>query len=851
MATELNCNFHNGIYLNYTHTRQIDGVISFTSLDDKENFIETDIEIYLNNVKQPSPNIIKENGTENVIFTSIIYINYGYNHVEVKYKNLSQSCDYILKYTKDELNSKDYLLYNFVENDYENIDLVMGDAKLNYLNENAGNDKEISIDTDNNLKFFKLLGENAKYYRLNTNELPQKIVSDIIARPLSVTFTKNIEKTYDGDNFVTKLVHDLIFNENGKYVFEKNHYFKDIHHDKYDYNNTGFLKGSSKILNNKTIIYKAGDKISSDDEFEVKNNNVNLENFTLFIDNIEANVNLTSHTVSEPEIIPINEDEITEEDFEKLIITNDIYNFELKEPINLNELHNLNENEIDTSNKELINIFKENKIKYEIDLNTYNTLIELIDEIQIRQEKIIEHRKIQEYVEENDVYVYKDIFTDVDRNEIKTFIKFIFKTPKKSFQYNVLDSVIIKYNYRLLNENSSINTKSDLGKVELDFDTAWFETKNVTSENQLVTINNLEFIGENANNYQIAGYSLVGKINPRKVNVGIKCLSKIYDGNNIVPISLISGVLSINNLEYVNGINNKIENDDLYISIANNDNIKDVNNHFELLVDNTYCVYLDKNVTRNENKNIINKNIQIANIQLEGNDKNNYYFDKNEVYIDNSEAIILPREISLNIDKVILNSNTGEFKISYHFENDIPTDNLSIDVSKIKIYGGKTYNTNENIYNNPDDINSNSSDIFTMFFNYSTSNNVEWIETNDPNTNMVDIISIDKKDNNDNIINSTKTLWYKDEKRSAIAKTLIRKISISENNKNISFHDDLGYAFYESKNKEYKLYNGCEVIIKDVYLSENNDNNDNYIFTKHDYGKYNSNDNESIIIEII
>lgn len=754
MAT-LTCNLNDEQFDNYSHRRNISGELSLTNTEKFEGF-----EIYLNDVKLPSPNIsIIEN---TIYFAMEIFIQSGINNLKliVKYmnnnivKSIVRETTYNLDYTEDE-KEKEYLLTNFIGNDFEKTKLFLGSAKLSYKDNNAnetGLPKELNINTDIPSNFFELLGDEAEYYRLDKNNIP-KIYSDIIARPLFITFN-SVSKIYDGTDDATNLLLNLIGSNNDndwRYEFNKNHIFTDINNDQYDYANVGFLEGIGETLINKTIIYKSNDEIHLDDEIEIFNNDVNFNDFELNIDGVIGKYNIEQ---------------------DKFEFINPGLNTE----------------------------------KYII----YQTIENIFDKICLIRQDI----------------------TDEDTENIvesKFYIKFILNDEENV--YKVIHSVIIKYKYRNNNESVQIHTKSDVDYVSLDFDSAKFDTKNAASYQQPILINNLQFtkgveLEDRSKNYQIAGYNFSGIIKQRPVKVGIKCLSKIYDGNNIVPIQIIDASI---NSEYDSGITKLIDNntsgkisgDDLYVSCVNNNSLKDDNEHFDLQIGNTYCLYSTLDVGEN-------KVIDIFETFLEGKDKDNYYIA--DRYIDTSDAKILPREIYLTINKITINSQTNEFILDYSFVNDISVDNLSININNIKIYGGNHYESNEPIdYTN---TSSNTLDIFDLFFNYKSLTQPEWIETNNETSNVYSVN-----------VGDTNTLWYNDKYRVAINRNPIRKVTTKSIANSLYFKDENnGLVFYESKDKKYKLYDGCQITIKNVYLDESNSKSNNYILNTHEY---------NTIIEII
>ena len=295
MAT-LTCILNDDQFYNYSHRRNISGNLSLTNTEKFEGF-----EIYLDNVKLPSPNIsIIEN---NIYFAMEIFIQSGINYLKVvanyvkdnTIKSIVEETNYNLDYLEDE-KEKEYLLTNFIGNDYEKTQLILGNAKLSYKDNNAnktGLPKELNINTDVPSNFFELLGDEAEYYRLDKNNIP-KIYSNIIARPLFITFN-NVKKVYDGNDDATNLLLNLIGSNDGtnwKYEFKKNHTFNDINNDQYDYANVGFLEGIGETLINKTIIYKANDEIHLDDEIEIFNNNIDFNDFELNIDGVIGKYNI-------------------------------------------------------------------------------------------------------------------------------------------------------------------------------------------------------------------------------------------------------------------------------------------------------------------------------------------------------------------------------------------------------------------------------------------------------------------------------------------------------------------------------------------------------------------------------
>ena len=372
-------------------------------------------------------------------------------------------------------------------------------------------------------------------------------------------------------------------------------------------------------------------------------------------------------------------------------------------------------------------------------------------------------------------------------------------------QYRVVNNVNIKYNYND-NKSSYITYKpSDEGLMEVDFSKAFFKSKDVTDEIQKITLKDIKFIGTTlgdvSNNYQIANYGSTGKILKRTITPHIECLNKIYDGSPIIPFKTSE--------EFYNGLENSISGDDIYIDNTFEGN-KDDEFHYFTKTGSTVLVAIDENVGSN-------KEVHVGSIVLEGTDAKNYILE--DISANIYTTSILKRPITVTINKLRLIRATRQWEIDYTILNDIKKDKLTIahntnDDFDIKVYGGIDKNGHSIHLNN-----SKQQDILSMYFNYPFNTNYQFVD------NQTEVKLIDNK-----------TAYWINGVR--VAEPDTERIDITvESDKHYpgeikqtlnTLSDGTQTSYFESENKEYKLYSGCKVMIKNINLNPINDKIKNY-----------------------
>ena len=417
-----------------------------------------------------------------------------------------------------------------------------------------------------------------------------------------------------------------------------------------------------------------------------------------------------------------------------------------------------------------------------------------------------ENSDTAQFIFQNDLldFWFKDI--SLIRNNNQTIVRFALK-PNNELLYKVTEGVNIKYNYSNNSGSEYLTYKSsDVGLVQVDFNNAFFESKDVTDEIQSITINDIKFVGDvlgdASNNYQIANYSSMGKILRRTINPHIQCLDKIYDGSPIVPIIVDD--------EYYNGLENSISGDDVYLDTTYEGD-KDSETHIFTKNGSTVFTFSDSDVGEN-------KIASLNAIFLEGHDAKNYKIGD---IISNYQASILLRPIEVIINKIRFIRATKQWEIDYTIKNDIKSDKLTIsyntqDDLDIKVYGGID-NNDESIHNNY----GGKTDIITMFFDYPF--NLDYQFSN---------IDTEVK----KVSNDTTTAYWRNEARPAEPDSE-RMDVITE--VNTEYPGEIKFAldtlsngvqtpYFESENKDYKLYSGCKVMVTNLNLSPLNNKSKNY-----------------------
>lgn len=392
------------------------------------------------------------------------------------------------------------------------------------------------------------------------------------------------------------------------------------------------------------------------------------------------------------------------------------------------------------------------------------------------------------------------------RNNDKTILRFIM-TENNELLYKVTSGVNIKYNYSNNSDSEFVTYKtSDKGLVQVDFSKAFFKTKDVTDEVQRITFNDIKFIGDAlgdaSNNYQIANYSSTGKILRRTIYPHIECLDKIYDGSPIVPFKMSD--------EFYNGLENSISGDEVYIDNTYEGN-KDDEFHTFTKSGSSILVFEDSNVGTD-------KLVNINSLFLEGYDAKNYKIG--EVTSD-YKASILRRPVNIIINKIRLIRATRKWEIDYTFLNDIKEDKITVsyntnDNLDIKVFGGID-TSGKSIHDNY----AGKLDILSMYFNYPFNTEYQF-------KNVETEVQKVKVDSN--------TAYWTNEARVAEPDTE-RLDVITESNSNYpgevkftldSLSDGAQTSYFESENKDYKLYSGCKVMVTNLNLSPLNDKSKNY-----------------------
>lgn len=384
------------------------------------------------------------------------------------------------------------------------------------------------------------------------------------------------------------------------------------------------------------------------------------------------------------------------------------------------------------------------------------------------------------------------IFNSIEliRTETNSILKFNY-IDTDEITYTVNSAIDIKYKYIDNSENNYLNyITSDNGFVDVSFSKGYFASKDVTDTVQRVSIQDIKLIsgelGDKSHNYQIMNYTAYGKILKRTIYPHMSLINKFYDGSPIISYEI--------NKEYYNGLQNVIEGDDISIK-------------------NAVFVVSDANIGNN-------KPVILNSLFIDGNDAKNYTIGDAVV---NYWVTILPREITVNISEIRLIRSSRRWEIDYTIINDIKTDNLTIsyntnDNNDIKVYGGIDFNGNS-IHKNY----SNHPDILTMFFNYPFNNEYQFVD----------------EDTEISLVENTKThtAYWKNEARPA--EPITERIDI-EVETNTQYPGELKVSsnhvpYFESQNKEYRLYDGCKVTIDNVRLNSSNDKIKNYILNRSTY----------------
>lgn len=409
--------------------------------------------------------------------------------------------------------------------------------------------------------------------------------------------------------------------------------------------------------------------------------------------------------------------------------------------------------------------------------------------------------------------IFKEIY--LERNNDKTILSFIYMPDVN--KYKVESSVNIKYNY---SDNSSNNytvyRNSDVGFVDIDFNTADLEYKDVTDELLPININGIKFIsgplGDASNNYQIANYTATGRILRRTVDVHIECLNKYYDGTVIVPFKSSTGE------KIYNGLYDAIEGDDVYIDNKYSGTATSKTHYYEYS-GNSKCVCESPDV--GENKDVV-----INSLFLEGEDAKNYKIGN---IISNYKTTIWRRPVNVVINKLKFIRSTKQWQVDYTILNDIADDSLTIcyntnDEFDIKVYGGIDKNGNSIHKEYAEKL-----DIISMFFNYPFNRNYQFKD----NSTEVELVESTKN-----------TAYWRNEARVAEPDTERIDITTTHNTDypgeikqslDSTLTNGVETSYFESQSKDYKLYSGCKVMVTNINLNPLNNKTKNYTLENSTY----------------
>ena len=285
----------------------------------------------------------------------------------------------------------------------------------------------------------------------------------------------------------------------------------------------------------------------------------------------------------------------------------------------------------------------------------------------------------------------------------------------------------------------SYNIKNTKDKLLLNDDIlVTFSDINYSKEKIIVIINNIELQEENKNYFLKKKYTSFSYIKKRKIECNYVCIDKNYDGTKVaqVQIDLIEKNINNYNITY-----DYAEYDDINVGIDKNVNIININiNLNNYYIDNNAKIkgsiikkyidltflpikkiydgnvniiaYVEKligvidndniNINNNFKSSFINKNysndkkeIIIENINLIGNDKNNYDISNNLItfgFIDKKEL-----QINFIIKDKIYDRNNIACIDTYICENKINTDDVFIDDSIISYFENYRVSNNSQV----------------------------------------------------------------------------------------------------------------------------------------------------------
>lgn len=759
-----------------------------------------------------------------------IYLSDGLNNLQIILlgeNNTIQKSDIINITVKifPEVIDNEKLLTNFIGNDDQMISLCTGNADLEYATSDAGNNKDVNIDLDIASHYFKLEGINSDLYEISKEDIPN-IKSTIIQRPLSITFN-DVSKVYDGKCDITNEVKKLELNNGYK--------FSDVNKEYNDFGNSGFVDEIFESNINKTTLFKQYDEIGN--EVILNTNNLDIKSLKLNIDGIVLK-GQASTDVDDVHgwLLPYN---CPHEINNKLKVS------EYKNILNGTNANNIlgyctrTLTQIDGARKKLYQAIDSIDCYDESGIMIKNPITyESGDEVKVLQWlTALDHKitnisfsrvKSKVFDSTKDDYIEKEL----DTNNIVMNISYVDdKDP-----YKVKDKVIIEYNY--VDNSKLVKVESDYGYVkvnneqyELDGQTyepynAYFENKNVEDIKKPIRIYNLKLVGDSkgdrSNNYQIAKYTISGIILKRPITPYVQFIDKIYDGTTNVAFKMSS--------VYYKGLENSIDNDDIKIDTKCIISEKTENGKVNVETGLTTFYFEDPNV--GENKSIV-----VGNVVLEGEDKNNYNLLAPS---SNFIANVTKRPIKIKINRIKLYRSDLRWEVDYEFDDDINSDNLTISINSNDNYQFKVYarNLSEDSKNNDFNVNDVLLTYFTYDFNpnykfedainnkelqpiYETKTkrlyyNVKEAMPAEPNTERINVIpELDNKYTGNVVLNP---ILVKDS--FTITDAFDKEIQYTKTN--------IETSFYESQDKQSKIYSGCKVKVTNICLDPYNDKSNNY-----------------------
>ena len=684
----------------------------------------------------------------------------------------------------------EHLLTNFIGNDDKMISLCVGNSDLRYDNADAGENKQVFINLDIASHYFKLEGVNSNLYQISKEDIPL-IKSSIMPRPLGITLNE-VSKVYDGNCDITDKVKKLELNNGYK--------FTNINVEHNDFGNTGFVEEMFETNMNKTKLFSQYDEVN---KIMLNTTNLDITSLKLIIDGIKLTGQFDNENINDMSTWYIqytNPNNIIE--YAKSTCDNILKG---KYPRNTLcyceiEIPTINKNE---PNKKLyraidsIGCYNENNIMIKDPIvyetgDKDNALLWLM---------ALDHKIINFSfdVNEDGYVILKPNYVD---NEL----------------YKVKDSVLIEYKYT--NNSKKVYLESDYGYVKLNFDNAYFENKNVEDTKKPIRLYNTrlegDFKGDRSNNYQIANYTIVGSITKRPITPHIKFIDKIYDGLANVAFTMDSA--------YYNGLENSINNDD--IKIDEKCIISDKTSSGIINVETGLTTFYF------DNCNVGQQHISLGNIVLEGKDAINY---KLLNPVSNFMANITKRPIKIKINRIRLYRSDLRWEVDYEFDDAITTDHLTMS-NQFIVFARNLSNDNQN-----NDYNNN--DVLSTYFTYNHNNNYKF---DDPINNK-EIKLIDGLPNEKPIYynineampaepNTKRTNIVTSHNTNYTGNVMLNSITLTDSFTIIDeFDDNKQYnvnnvitSFYESQDKQNRIYDGCKVKVTNIRLNPHNNKSGNY-----------------------